>query len=67
MELFYTFFTIFTIIDLLSVIKRKVKRDIIVYVILSLIVLAFSIFYYKDTTQNSMICIIHKLLGIKVK
>lgn len=67
MELFFSLFTLLTLIDLMSVIKGKVKKDIIVYTILSIAVFLFAMFYYSDVNRTSLISLINKFLNIKVK
>ena len=66
MEIFYIFFPIFTILDIIKLIKSKSVKDVIVYIILTLIVFTLSIYYYLDIYRNGFIVVIYNILNKKV-
>lgn len=64
--MFFSLVFIATIsIDLIDVIKRKEKKDIIVFLCMSLMAIAFAIFYYSNEFRPSFIMYIFKIFKIE--
>ncbi|MCX8074730.1 MAG: hypothetical protein N2749_03985 [Clostridia bacterium] len=65
MLLFSAFFICFTVIDIITLIKRKDRKNLMVFIGLSLVAIAFAIFYYSDMHRDSLVEVIFKLFNIE--
>lgn len=66
MILFLTVFIAFFVLDLIEIINKKNKKDIIVYISISIIAIIFAIYYYNNEYKTSFSKIMFDLLNIKV-
>ena len=58
MIIFFSIYFLSMIIDFINLFKRKIKKEIIIYIILSLITIIFGIMYYSDFLRPSLVKIL---------
>ena len=64
MVIFFSIYFLVIIVDLINLCKRKIKKEIILYLILTLITVIVALFYYKDYLRPSLVKILMDYLKI---
>lgn len=66
MILFLTFLIGFSILDIITLVGKKQKKEMIVYIVMSLITVAFGILYFTSEYETSLIRSLLDLFKVKV-
>lgn len=61
---FYISFTVFALTDIIPLFKENKKKDIIAFIILSVLVYAIAFLYFQDELRNSFIYNFFKFFNV---